>query len=112
VAFALGVDMVNIPREAMLSIGCIQAQTCHTDHCPSGVETQNERLQHGLDANVQSQRFARFCQSFRNELLAVTHACGYEHPRQFTSDDVELRLAAGLFKALRELHGYTPRRPA
>ena len=43
VAFALGADMVNVGREAMLSIGCIQAQKCHTDHCPVGVATQNPR---------------------------------------------------------------------
>jgi glutamate synthase domain-containing protein 2 len=34
VAFALGCDMVNVAAEAMLSIGCIQAQKCHTDTCP------------------------------------------------------------------------------
>jgi glutamate synthase domain-containing protein 2 len=36
-AMALGCDMINIAREAMLSIGCIQAQRCHTGHCPTGV---------------------------------------------------------------------------
>ena len=41
VAFALGCDMVNVAREAMLAIGCIQAQKCHTDTCPTGVATQN-----------------------------------------------------------------------
>ncbi|WP_372348293.1 glutamate synthase-related protein [Streptomyces sp. KL116D] len=41
VAFALGVDMmINVAREAMLSIGCIQAQKCHTDKCPTGIATQ------------------------------------------------------------------------
>ncbi|HEX8509600.1 MAG TPA: FMN-binding glutamate synthase family protein, partial [Propionibacteriaceae bacterium] len=35
VGFALGCDMVNIAREAMLAIGCIQAQKCHTDTCPT-----------------------------------------------------------------------------
>ena len=34
--FALGCDMVNVAREAMLAIGCIQAQKCHTDTCPTG----------------------------------------------------------------------------
>src|SRR4029078_6256121 len=28
VAFALGCDMVNVAREAMLAIGCVQAQKC------------------------------------------------------------------------------------
>ena len=41
VALALGCDMVNVAREAMLAIGCIQAQRCHTDRCPTGVATQN-----------------------------------------------------------------------
>jgi len=46
VAFALGCDMVYVAREAMLSIGCIQAQKCHTDTCPVGVATQNKWLAH------------------------------------------------------------------
>ena len=49
VAFALGCDMVNVGREAMLAIGCIQAQKCHTDTCPTGVATQNPWLARGLD---------------------------------------------------------------
>src|SRR3712207_8013078 len=49
VAFALGADMVNVGREAMLAIGCIQAQKCHTDTCPTGVATQNKWLARGLD---------------------------------------------------------------
>ena len=110
VAFSLGADMINMARESMLSIGCIQAQRCQTDRCPSGVATQNKLLKHGLDPNVQSLRFARFCQSLRNEILAVTHACGYEHPSQFTSDDVELSAGPAQFKTLHELYGYAPAR--
>jgi len=111
VAFALGVDLINIAREAMLSIGCIQAQKCHTDHCPSGVATQNKFLQHGIDPQVQSLRYARFCQSLRNEILAVTHACGYQHPSQFTGDDIEFGAGPAMFKSLKDLYGYTPDRP-
>lgn len=111
VAFSIGADMVNIAREAMLSIGCIQAQKCHTDMCPTGVATHNRWLQHGLDPKIQSLRFTRFCQSFRNELVAITHACGYEHPAQFTAEDVEISSGPGQFKTLRELYGYTPLRP-
>jgi glutamate synthase domain-containing protein 2 len=110
VAFCLGVDAINVAREAMLAVGCIQAQKCHTDHCPAGVATQDKWLQAGLDPNVQSHRLAKYVQSFRNELLAVTHACGYEHPSQFTADDVELSSGPTLFSTLRTIHGYTPAR--
>ncbi|NJW54895.1 glutamate synthase-related protein, partial [Salinimicrobium oceani] len=44
-AFAMGADCINVAREAMLSIGCIQAQACHTNRCPTGVATQNRWLQ-------------------------------------------------------------------
>lgn len=110
VAMSVGADLINIAREAMLAIGCIQAQKCHTDDCPTGVATHNAWLQRGLKPAVQSQRFMRYCQSFRNELLAVTHASGYEHPSQFTSDDVEVSAGPGLFKSLRDIYGYTPAR--
>ena len=41
---ALGADTVNSARGFMLSLGCIQARTCNTDHCPTGIATQNPSL--------------------------------------------------------------------
>lgn len=108
VAFALGADLINIAREAMLSIGCIQAQQCHTDHCPAGVATQNKRLQKGLVPEVHAIRYARFCQSLRNEILAVSHSAGYAHPAQFTGRDIEIGAGPGQFKTLEDVYGYTP----
>jgi glutamate synthase (ferredoxin) len=108
VAFALGADAVNIAREAMLAVGCIQAQKCHTGRCPTGVATQDPGLQRAVEPEVQGRRFAAFCSALRNEILAVTHACGYEHPSQFTGDDIEVSSGPGLFKTVKEVHGYTP----
>ena len=110
VAICLGADLINIARESMLAIGCIQAQQCHTGDCPTGVTTHDARLQEGLVPAYQAQRFARYLKSFRNELMALTHACGYEHPSQFTGEDVEISTGPAQFKTLRELEGYTPRR--
>jgi len=111
VAFCLGADLINIARESMLSIGCIQAQKCHTGHCPTGVATHDPRLQEGLIPEHQAQRFARYLKSFRNELMAITHACGYQHPAEFTGEDVEISTGPAQFKTLREMEGYTPKRP-
>jgi len=110
VAICLGADLINIARESMLSIGCIQAQRCHTGECPTGVATNDARLQDGLVPEHQAQRFARYLKSFRNELMAITHACGYRHPEEFTAEDVEISTGPAQFKTLRELEGYTPRR--
>lgn len=109
VAFAMGADLINIARESMLSIGCIQAQKCHTDKCPAGVATQSRWLQKAIDPKVQSLRFARFCQSLRSEILSVTHAAGHAHPSDFTMEDIEVGSGPGLFTSLRQLYGYHSR---
>ncbi len=89
-AFAMGCDMINVAREAMMSIGCIQAQICHTNHCPAGVATQSKWLQSGLDPTLKSVRFYNYMKTLRKEILEITHACNYEHPCQITMHDVEV----------------------
>ena len=74
-AMALGCDMVSVGREAMLSIGCIQAQECHTGFCPSGVATQTPWLVGGLDPTDKSVRLANYLMALRKELLSLAHAC-------------------------------------
>jgi len=106
VAMAMGADLINIAREAMLSIGCIQAQKCHTGHCPSGVTTHNAWLQRGLVPEVNARRFAAYIEAFRGEVLQVTHACGYRHPGQFTLADIECSSGPNHFSTLAELFGY------
>ncbi|MCK7590727.1 FMN-binding glutamate synthase family protein [Subsaxibacter sp. CAU 1640] len=91
-AFAMGADCINVAREAMMSIGCIQAQLCHTNHCPSGVATQSKWLQNGINIPLKSERLAQYFKTFRKELLEITHAAGYEHPCQFTMKDVDLNV--------------------
>lgn len=91
-AFAMGADCINVAREAMMSIGCIQAQLCHTNHCPSGVATQSKWLQNGINIPLKSERLAQYFKTFRKELVEITHAAGYEHPCQFTMKDVDVNV--------------------
>lgn len=105
-AIALGADLINVARETMLSIGCIQAQRCHTGNCPAGVATQKWWLQRGMVPEVGARRCQGYIESFRNELMAVTHAAGYPHPGYFTPHDVEVSSGPGIFKSLYELYGY------
>ncbi len=76
VAFALGCDMINVGREVMLAVGCIQAQKCHTDRCPTGIATQDPWLAHGLDPALKSVRAANYIKTLRRDLLRVSEACG------------------------------------
>jgi glutamate synthase domain-containing protein 2 len=87
-AFALGCDMVNVGREALMSIGCIQAQVCHTNRCPSGVATQNKWLQNGIDPTLKSVRAANYIKQLRKEIHEMSNACGYHHPSEFKKEDL------------------------
>src|SRR4051812_11354659 len=108
IAFALGVDTVNVGREAMLALGCVQAQKCHTDRCPTGVATQDRWLTRGLDPTLKSVRAANYVKTLRRDLLKVSEACGVEHPGLIDADAIELLDAATLARPLRALFDYQP----
>jgi len=106
-AFAMGVDVINVAREAMMSIGCIQAQICHTNRCPSGVATQSKWLQRGIDVPLKRDRVAQYFKTFRKEFIEITHAAGYEHPCQFVMTDIEMNVDDHhLSKALSKTYMY------
>jgi len=89
-ASALGCDMIGVAREAMLSLGCIQAQRCHTGHCPTGVATQNKWLMRGLDPTDKAARLANYLTTLRKEMLWLCHAAGLAHPAQVTADHFDI----------------------
>ncbi|MEH6706123.1 MAG: FMN-binding glutamate synthase family protein [Galbibacter orientalis] len=106
-AFAMGADLVNVAREAMLSIGCIQAKVCHNNTCPSGVATQNKWLQAGINIEDKAERVSYYFKNFKKELIEITHACGYEHPSQLTMEDVDINLGdKSLTQPLANVYGY------
>jgi len=112
IALAMGCDLINVAREAMLSIGCIQAQRCHADDCPAGVATQSKWLQAGLDVKDKSDRAGRYLRGFRKELLQLAHAAGHAHPAHFRGSDIEFSTGVNSFKTLTEVLGYERDRPA
>lgn len=105
-AFALGCDMINVGREAMMAVGCIQAQRCHTGHCPTGVATQNRWLTRGLDPRLKAIRLANYICTLRQELLSVSHACGIAHPALLTDPHIEILDDRYGSSSLFEVFGY------
>ena len=105
-AFALGCDMVNVAREAMLAVGCIQAQKCHTGHCPTGVTTQKRWLMRGLDVSSKAERLANYVVTLRKELLQLSRACGVPHPALITGDQLDIVDDRLRTKSVREHFGY------
>ena len=110
-ALALGCDMINVGREAMLAIGCVQAQRCHTGSCPTGVATHNRWLMRGLDPDIKHARAANYIVALRAELLALARACGARHPALIDPDRIEVVSPPYAATLLRELFGYQPEWP-
>jgi glutamate synthase domain-containing protein 2 len=107
-AFGLGCDMVNVAREAMMAIGCIQAQRCHTGKCPTGVATQNRWLVHGLDPELKAARLANYVITLRKDLLSLSRACGAHHPALISLDHVDVLDDRFGATSARSIFGYEP----
>jgi glutamate synthase domain-containing protein 2 len=107
-AFSLGCDMVNVGREAMLAIGCIQALRCHTDRCPTGVATQNRWLMRGLDPDEKHARAAAYIRTLRGELLALSRAHGVRHPALLSPQQLEIVTGEYDTSPVAEVFGYEP----
>ncbi|MEV1132886.1 glutamate synthase-related protein [Rhodococcus coprophilus] len=105
-AFALGCDMLNVAREPMFALGCIQAQKCHTDTCPTGVATHNRWLERGLDVPSKAARVEGYLRALRRDVFKVAEACGVAHPGLIGADDVEVADGNRRSVTLAELYGY------
>ncbi|MEQ9094081.1 MAG: FMN-binding glutamate synthase family protein [Miltoncostaeaceae bacterium] len=106
-AFALGCDMVAVGREAMMAIGCIQAQRCHTGRCPTGVATQSAWLQRGLIPERAGERLGNYVTGLRGELLRLARTCGAPHPALVPAAQLDL-LDGEHTTSAAELFGYEP----
>jgi glutamate synthase domain-containing protein 2 len=82
-AMALGADWCNSARGFMFALGCLQAQTCHTGHCPTGVATQSPLRQRALAVPDKMERVYRFHHHTLGALRELTQAAGLTHPNRF-----------------------------
>ncbi|MFI5448021.1 FMN-binding glutamate synthase family protein [Polaromonas sp. UC242_47] len=100
---ALGADWCNSGRAFMFALGCIQAQTCHTGNCPTGVTTQDPVRQQALVVPDKAERVWRFHQSTLKALKELLEAAGLKHSSDVTAhhivrriNDTEVRLLSNL----------------
>ncbi|MCG6884868.1 MAG: FMN-binding glutamate synthase family protein [Silicimonas sp.] len=90
-ALALGADWANSARGFMFAVGCIQAQACHTNHCPVGVATQDQLRQRALNVPEKSERVFRFHKNTLKALAEMTGAAGLWHPIEFLPHHLLMR---------------------
>ena len=88
----LGADWCNAARGFMFALGCVQSLRCHTDHCPTGIATQDSTRQRGLVVTDKSERVARFQRSTLKSFREMVIAMGLDNPWQIEPRHISERL--------------------
>jgi len=97
---ALGADWCNAARGFMFALGCIQAQACHTGHCPTGVTTQDPQRQRALVVPTKSERVYHFHANTLMALKELVQAAGLNDPSQLSAAHIVRRSAEHSVKLL------------
>jgi glutamate synthase domain-containing protein 2 len=90
---ALGADWCNSARGFMFALGCIQAQSCHTGNCPTGVTTQDPIRQQALHVPTKADRVYNFHQETLKALKEIVQAAGLQHPGDITAHHIVRRVS-------------------
>jgi glutamate synthase domain-containing protein 2 len=100
---ALGADWCNSARGFMFALGCIQSQSCHTDHCPTGVATQDPQRMRALVVETKTDRVVNFHESTLVALKELIQAAGLHGPAELTADHIVRRNSEQAVKLLTNL---------
>ena len=102
-AMALGADWCNSARGFMFALGCIQAQACHTGHCPTGVTTQDPVRQQALVVPDKATRVYSFHHQTLHALKELVQAAGLQHPSEITPHHIVRRVNENEVRLLAKL---------
>ena len=97
---ALGADWCNSARGFMFSLGCIQAQSCHTGNCPTGVTTQDAHRQQALVVPDKAERVYQYHEKTLEALKEMVQAAGLQHPQDITAFHISQRVSEGEVRLL------------
>ncbi|MEZ0472199.1 FMN-binding glutamate synthase family protein [Luteimonas salinilitoris] len=103
---AMGADWCNAGRGFMFAVGCIQAQSCHNDRCPTGVATQDPRRWRALDVPDKALRVRRFHDNTLKALADLIGAAGLVHPQQLGPEHILRRVSAIEVRSLAALYRF------
>jgi len=108
IALALGADAVNIARGLMISVGCIQAQRCHSNECPVGVATTDEKLMQALVVDEKKWRVTNYIVTLRAALFSLAAAAGLRSPTEFERRHAVYRDAFGRVRGAEDIFPTPP----
>ncbi|WP_407412143.1 FMN-binding glutamate synthase family protein [Acinetobacter sp.] len=101
---AMGADWCNSARGFMFALGCIQAQSCHTNQCPVGIATQDHDRQKALHVSTKAERVFHFHQNTLHALAEMLASAGLCHPNEVKSHHLAQRVNDREIKNYAQLH--------
>lgn len=90
--FALGADICNSARAMMFSVGCIQARSCNTNHCPTGIATQDPARTSAVVPEVKRFRVKNFHDNTIKACFELMGAMGISVPNQLKPSHIHMRM--------------------
>jgi glutamate synthase domain-containing protein 2 len=102
----MGADLCYSSRGMMLSLGCIQALQCNTNHCPTGVATQNPYLVNGLVVSQKNKRVANFHKATVKSFAEILGAMGFSNPKQLRPRHLMRRISLSQVKDYSEIYPF------
>lgn len=103
---AMGADWCNAARGFMFALGCIQAQSCHTDRCPTGIATQDPSRWTKLDVPDKATRVHQFHRNTLKALREMLCAAGLEHPSELGPEHILRRVSPFEVRSLGALYSF------
>ena len=103
---AMGADWCNSARGFMFAIGCLQSQTCHSGHCPTGVATQDPKRMRALVVTDKAERVFQYHHNTLAVLKELLAAAGLSHPRELGPEHVIRRVSSTEVRSLAALHSW------
>ena len=94
---AYGADIVNSARTMMMALGCIQSRHCNTNHCPTGIATQDPVRGKAIDVTLKSERVKNFQHNTLASFFELVGSMGLDDPKQLTPTMIKRRTTNGLF---------------
>lgn len=101
---ALGADFCNAARPMMMATGCIQAQRCNTNTCPSGVATQDPRRSRAVVVEDKGPRVMRFQQATVQSAMQLLASMGLASFDDLGPDHVQRRIDPARVMTYRDLY--------
>ncbi|MEU5310872.1 FMN-binding glutamate synthase family protein [Streptomyces sp. NPDC021562] len=99
-----GADYGNAARAMMFAVGCIQAQRCHTNTCPTGVTTQDPRRARALHVPDKTARVQRFQEATVASALQIMASMGVTDPAQLRPHMLRRRVDPFTERSYEELY--------